>query len=202
MIGPFEREAQEREALSLGMWAFLASEVLFFGALFAGCIVYRLYHPEAFMEGSRHLRLDLGAANSALLLLSSVTVSLSLRRAAALRMRPAAGWVGVRGLLGVVFLIVKGCEYWIEAREGLVPFEGWDLRPDGAALRLFFAQYFFLTGLHALHLAVGVGLAWTLALRAWLGSLRDDKGTELFALYWHFVDMVWIFMFPLLYLGR
>lgn len=204
--GQFETEEQERNALRIGMWAFLASEVLFFGALLGTFCVYRLHYAEAYMAAAGRLDRALGTVNTGLLLISSGAMTAANRFSARGRTAGAALCLSASALLGIAFLIIKGIEYSREAAEGLVPFAGWNFAfagqdPDRA--RLFFVQYFFLTGLHAVHLAIGVGVALVLALRCLSSRLRPTPAAvELGTLYWHFVDGVWIFLFPLLYLAR
>lgn len=206
----FESEAQEHAAARIGMWVFLASEVMFFGAAIGAFVVYRLFYPEAYMAAAGHLDRVLGTTNTALLLITSGLMTLA-NRVYPSGGRKAAVCLACAAALGSLFLVIKGMEYAHEAAEGLVPFAGWpftfagsytDPGPDHA--RLFFTQYFFLTGLHAVHLAIGIVLALGLAARCLAGPRwrPTPAALELGTLYWHFVDGVWIFLFPLLYLCR
>lgn len=200
----FDSAEQQRHAITLGMWAFLATEVMFFGGLFAAFAVYRHAHPAAFKEASHHLYRWLGATNLTVLLASSLSMALAVHateRGDRARMR--------RCLLitlgcAAVFLVVKSMEYTLDYHERLVPgvsFRGeWHSERNGA--ELFFVLYFIMTGLHAVHVIVGMGVlavALLIALRA--DRLADCANMmENVGLYWHFVDCVWIVLFPLLYL--
>lgn len=203
----FESPEQERIAVRIGMWAFLASEAMFFGAALGAFLVYRLFYPDAYMAAAARLDRALGTANTALLLITSGLMTLANRLYAGGRRKGAAACLAAAASLGCAFLAIKGTEYAHEAAEGLVPFAGWPFRfagPDPDRARLFFTQYFFLTGLHAAHLALGILLACVLAARC-LAAPRwrpSPASLELGTLYWHFVDGVWIFLFPLLYLAR
>jgi cytochrome c oxidase subunit 3 len=208
----FETAEQERIAVRIGMWVFLASEIMFFGGAMGAFLVYRLFYPEAYMAAAERLDRTMGGLNTALLLTTSGLMTLANRlygegaREAAAR-KAAAGCLAAAALLGCAFLFIKAREYGHEAGEGLVPFAGWGFRfdgPDPDRARLFFTQYFFLTGLHALHLALGIALALGFAARCAAGPRwrPSPAALELGTLYWHFVDGVWIFLFPLLYLSR
>jgi cytochrome c oxidase subunit 3 len=193
-----------QDAAQLGMWIFLATELLFFGGLFAAYAWGRTRWPEGFSVASRHTHVALGTLNTALLLSSSALVALAAACAGEERRRRAAGrLLGGAALLGVAFLALKGVEYAKEWHESLFPGPGFALAKHTGA-ELFFVLYFVMTALHALHLLVGVGL---LGLFAW-GALRhrpwaDAARVEVAGLYWHFVDIVWIVLYPLLYLiGR
>jgi cytochrome c oxidase subunit 3 len=201
----FEDLQQQTETARLGMWAFLVTEVMFFGGLFTGYAVYRGLYPQAFAEGSHHLDVGLGAANTAVLILSSLTMALAVRGAEHGRRRSMIGFLVATGVLGSAFLGVKAIEYSHKFHDRLVPgdafhFEG----PFSHQVELFYSFYFAMTGMHALHMVIGIGI-----LAVLLAAARSRPGSpgpntiEMFGLYWHFVDIVWIFLFPLLYLiGR
>jgi cytochrome c oxidase subunit 3 len=170
--------------MTVGMWVFLASELMFFGPLFAGYLYGRTHYPAQFADASQHTNLWLGTANTALLLTSSLTMAMGARAAAARRasLRPL---LVVTGLLGAAFLGVKAMEYAVEWHE---------------PASLFLYLYFAMTGLHAIHLAVGTGLVSWATLRSETLLAPRDAPVELIGLYWHFVDVVWIFLFPMFYL--
>ncbi len=212
--------AQQHAAATLGMWLFLATEVLFFGGLFATYAVLRHKTFDAFVAGSEHLNLLLGAVNTAVLLTSSLTMALAVHAAQAGR-RLLTAWLGLTLLLGAAFLAVKAVEWREDYAQGLIPGVNWDPAawqgphdqpaPPGVAPRvdpkqveMFFLIYFSMTGLHALHMLAGLGVLAYLIVRAWQGrySPRYYTPVEVVGLYWHFVDVVWIFLFPLLYLVR
>lgn len=199
----FDHLEQQREAARLGMWAFLASEVLLFGALFTAYTVYRSAYPAAFTEASRHLWLSIGAVNTALLLVSSVTMSLAILAAEAGRRRAVALLLLATALIGLLFLGLKGVEYWLDYRGGIVPgarfHEARFADPGPSAL--FFVLYFALTGAHVLHLLAGILLVLGLLVLHARGRLKPQQ-VELGGLYWHFVDVVWIVVFTSFYLGH
>lgn len=185
----------------LGMWAFLATEALFFGGLFLGYAVYRGAHFGAFAEGSRHLDLLLGTANTAILIASSFTMALAVEAAESERgRRPTVAFLSATVGLGIVFLGIKSYEYAEKFHQGLFPGPGF--HQAASPVELFYCFYFAMTGMHALHMVVGVGLLATLALMILFGRGLAGRATavEMAGLYWHFVDCVWIFLFPLLYL--
>lgn len=205
-VEPFADREQEQEASTLGMWIFLASEIMFFGVLFTAYIVYRRAYPDVFAEASNHLDLILGTVNTAVLLLSSLTVALALHMAQNGRHRRLLASLLATALLGTTFLVIKGLEYSHKFSEHLLPgssFQYTGENPERA--ELFFGLYFTLTGVHALHLLIGIGLVLALALYVWRRKPPPERSgpVALIGLYWHFVDVVWIFLFPLLYLiGR
>ncbi|MGE5506773.1 MAG: cytochrome c oxidase subunit 3 [Actinomycetota bacterium] len=174
----------------LGMWVFLASEIMMFGALFMALAVTRWADTAGWVQGSTRLHLWMGTANTAVLLASSGVVAMAVVAVHRGRRREAAWELGVAALLGVVFLAIKGTEWVLEWQDGL-------MLPQAAALRPFFEFYFLATGLHAFHLTCGVALVAALALRR-----SGEAAVRLGGLYWHFVDVVWIFLFPILYLAR
>ena len=202
----FDDLAQQHEAASLGMWLFLVTEMLFFGGLFAGYTVYRASYPEAFREASHHLDVLLGSINTVVLITSSLTMALAVHSAQEGRRRALIVCLLFTMVLGAVFLGIKGTEYAHKFEERLVP--GIDFvygGPHTGQVELFMILYFVMTGLHALHLVVGLGLLGVLAWLAWRGHFSADyyAPVETSGLYWHFIDIVWIFLLPLLYLiGR
>jgi cytochrome c oxidase subunit III len=199
----FEDAAQQYEASTLGMWAFLLTEIMFFGGLFAGFFVYILGNSEAFAAASRHLDVTLGTVNTLVLLGSSLTMALAVRGAQHGNRRDQVLFLILTIALGLFFLGIKGFEYVHKFEQHLVPGPHFRMEgPHGNSAQLFFSFYFAMTGVHALHMVVGVGLlAWLL-----VNALRGKYSTEYFTpvevsgLYWHFVDVVWIFLFPTLYL--
>jgi cytochrome c oxidase subunit 3 len=194
---------QQDEASTLGMWTFLATEVLFFGALIAGYSAYRITHPTEFAEAARHTEVVLGTANTAVLLTSSAFMAMAVEMTSAGRRRAAALCLAITAALGIAFLVIKGWEYSIEYGEHLVPGLNFDADRYGGIAQLFFLFYFFATGLHALHLTIGVGLVGGLAIRSATDNPPQPISVRMIGLYWHFVDAVWIFLFPLIYLvGR
>jgi cytochrome c oxidase subunit 3 len=202
----FEDAAQQREAASLGMWVFLVTEVLFFGGLFTAYAVYRAIYPEAFGAASHHLDVRLGTFNTGVLIGSSLTMALAVWASQTGRRRTAVGCLLATMALGAVFLGVKTVEYGHKFQEGHVPghhfhWEG----PLAGPAELFYSLYFAMTGLHAAHMVIGLGILGWLVWQTAKGRFGPAYNTpvEVSGLYWHFVDIVWIFLFPLLYLiGR
>ncbi len=199
----FDDLGQQHEAATLGMWLFLATEVLFFGGLFAAYMLYRVWYPETWGAASRTLDVTLGAANTLVLITSSLTMALAVRAAATDKRRTLLIFLVLTMVLGAVFLGIKGIEYAHKFAEHHVPGPGFHF--EGAAperANLFFSLYFAMTGLHAAHMIIGLGL---MAVMCWMAargrfSARWHTPVEVSGLYWHFVDIVWIFLFPLLYL--
>jgi cytochrome c oxidase subunit III len=194
--------AQEREAVTLGMWAFLATEVLFFGALIAAYLNYRIWFGSDFIAAARMTKIVLGTANTAVLLTSSACMAMAVTTFDAGSKRAPVLWLSATALLGLAFVAIKATEWWLEYHEHLVPALNFDLGLYGGIAEIFFVFYFCATGLHALHLLIGISLVSWLALRIGNGSLVPGGSTmRLIGLYWHFVDIVWIFLFPLIYLA-
>lgn len=202
----FDDYDQQRESATLGMWLFLAQEVMFFGGLFLAYTVYRWKYPDWFALGSNQLDVPLGLANTIVLIGSSLTMVLAVRAAQLGRARQIVGWVGATMALGTVFLVVKGFEYHHKWTHHLIPGAGFHIEgTTDPAAQTFFVLYFCMTGLHALHMIVGLGLLAFLVPKALRGefSAENHNWVEGVGLYWHFVDVIWIFLFPLLYLlGR
>ena len=207
----FEDLEQQQEADALGIWVFLVTEIMFFGGLFAAYALYRWLYFAAFQGGSHILDIRLGAANTLVLLASSLTMALSVRAAQTGNRRALVLFLVATMVLGGIFLGVKAVEYNQKFVEHVVP--GLDWAPEGQALaqlapgglehaQIYFFFYFAMTGLHALHMIIGIGLLLWLVFRARNNSFTPHyfAPVEVVGLYWHFVDIVWIFLFPLLYL--
>jgi cytochrome c oxidase subunit 3 len=199
----FEGLPEQKEAAGLGMWLFLAQEVMFFGGLFMVYTIYRNLYPDAFALGSAHLNWKLGAANTAVLIGSSLTMAMAVHAAATGHRRQIVAYLLLTVLLGSVFLGVKVVEYADKFHHHLVPgahfqFEGPLARP----VQIYYSLYFAMTGLHALHMVVGIPILLTLAVLANRGRYGPDyhAPVELTGLYWHFVDLVWILLFTIVYL--
>jgi cytochrome c oxidase subunit 3 len=204
----FDDADQQSDAGRFAMWIFLATEIMFFGAMFLGYTVYRSLYPQAFLEGSSHLQLTAGAVNTAVLLSSSFTIALALRSAQCNQRRATVALLTATMLLGVVFLGIKGYEYAEKFASHHVPGAAFSLGEtriravDPDHVELFFSFYFAMTGFHAVHMIIGVVVVAVVAMLAWRGRFSADYYTplETTGLYWHFVDIVWVFLFPLLYL--
>jgi cytochrome c oxidase subunit III len=199
----FETLEQQRDADILGMWTFLATEVLFFGGLILCYTFARFSYPQVFEAASHHLYIGYGGTNTALLLCSSFTMALAVRAAQLGRRKTLVGLTLVTALFGLCFLVVKGFEYHTDYIEQLVP--RWHFHWEGShpeQAQLFFWLYFVLTGLHALHVTIGVVILVVVAVLSWRGKITAENHmtAEVTGLYWHFVDIVWVFLFPLLYL--
>jgi cytochrome c oxidase subunit 3 len=201
----FDTVEQQRDCSTLGMWIFLITEVMFFGGMFLAYSIYRTKYPEVFAVASTSLNVYIGATNTVVLLCSSFTMVMAVRASALGKQKAIVGWLLMTLLFGLTFLGVKAFE-WNEKFElhhvpGFANFHLAGVEPQGAA-QIFFALYFCMTGLHALHMVVGVGLLSWLVWQARRGKYTSEYMTpvDISGLYWHFVDIVWIFLFPLLYL--
>jgi cytochrome c oxidase subunit III len=202
----FDDAEQQRRVAELGMWVFLATEVMFFGGMILAYTVYRFENPVAFALGSHDLSVRIGGINTGVLLLSSFTVALAVHAARVGARRLLLGSLAATIVLGFVFLGFKAYEWWHHYHEGLVPgihftYTG----PEPAGVALFFWLYFALTGVHAVHLTIGIGVMTVITILAWRGRFSPayHNPVEVAGLYWHFVDIVWIFLLPVLYLvGR
>ncbi|MFQ5737672.1 MAG: cytochrome c oxidase subunit 3 family protein [Acidobacteriota bacterium] len=202
----FDDMAQQKEAGSLGMWAFLITEVMFFGGLFAAYTLYRSLYYDGFVAASHELDIALGATNTAVLILSSLTMALAVRSAQIGKRQALILFLVLTVALGSVFLGIKAVEYTHKFEEHHLPgtsfvFEG----PQPRAAEIFFSLYFAMTGLHALHMIIGIAIMLVILSMAWRNRFSPEyyAPVEVSGLYWHFVDIVWIFLFPLLYLlGR
>jgi cytochrome c oxidase subunit 3 len=195
------------------MWTFLVQEIMFFGGLFLVYVIYRYQYYDVFAACSHHLDWKLGAANTAVLILSSLTMAMAVHAAALGQRKATAIWLVLTILLGGVFLGVKTVEYREKFVDHLIPGPHFlapaeaahELKIDASQVgqaQLYFSLYFAMTGLHALHMVIGIPILAALAWKAWTGAFGPSYHTpvEMTGLYWHFVDIVWIFLFPLLYL--
>jgi cytochrome c oxidase subunit 3 len=202
----FDNLAQQGEASTLGMWVFLVTEVLFFGGLFLVYLVYRSTYPEAFIAGSHELDVLLGGINTAVLITSSLTMALAVHAAQTGHRRTLMIFLVVTMVLGAAFLGIKSVEYYHKFVEHHVPGPGFQFEEEYIRhAQLFFSLYFIMTGLHALHMIIGLGIMTWMLWWSWRGIITAEyySPIEISGLYWHFVDIVWIFLFPLLYLlGR
>jgi len=198
----FDDAAQQLDAARMGMWVFLVTEVLFFGGMFAGYTVYRVMYPEAFAAGSAHLDYALGTANTAILLLSSLTMAFAVHAAQSSRRRALIVYLVCTMALGAAFLGIKFSEYAAKFHEHLVPGPGFAWHgPHAQQVEIFVSFYFVMTGMHAMHMIIGLGIMTTLLVLALRGRLIDHPTpVEISGLYWHFVDIVWIIIFTLVYL--
>jgi cytochrome c oxidase subunit III len=194
---------QQLEASTLGMWVFLVTEIMFFGGMFMAYIVYRVLYPEAWVLGSHHLNVTLGALNTSVLICSSLTMALAVRSAQVSSRKGQIVSLILTILLGSTFLVVKYFEYKEKFEHHLVPGPHFDMTlPEAGHQQLFFSLYFMMTGIHAAHMIVGIVLMFVILAMAIRGKFSAEYYTpvEVSGLYWHFVDIVWIFLFPLLYL--
>lgn len=202
----FDTLTQQYESVSLGMWLFLLTEIMFFGGLFAGYTVYRTFYPEAFAAASHHLDIVLGGVNTVVLLASSLTMALAVHAAQSGQRQHLVLFLLLTIGFGLMFLGIKAVEYSHKFADHLVPGKSFVFAgPLAGQVQLFFGFYFGMTGMHAVHMLIGIGLLGLYTLQAWRGQFTATYAApvEMLGLYWHFVDIVWIFLFPLLYLlGR
>ncbi|MDX6385144.1 MAG: cytochrome c oxidase subunit [Blastocatellia bacterium] len=223
----FENMEQQREAGTLGMWVFLVTEIMFFGGLFLAYTIYRYQYPGAFATASNHLDIKLGAINTVVLIFSSFTMAMAVYSTQIGRQRSTIICLILTMILGATFLGIKAVEYHDKYNDHLIPghlipgrpFDPEVAKPgdtdphklhmvEGATVQnvqLFYWIYFAMTGMHALHMIIGLGIMAVLLIMAWRGRFSPEyyAPVEISGLYWHFVDIIWIFLFPLLYLlGR
>ncbi len=202
----FDDLVQQRDADDLGMWLFLCTEVMFFGGLFLAYTIYRTQHEPAFAAASHELDLFWGTVNTGVLLTSSLTVALAHHAAEASQRKQLVVLLVATLLLGWLFIGIKGLEYYHKYEHGLMPLLGlpfqWRDQSTRGPAELFFDLYFLMTGVHALHMLIGLGILLALVIKASRGGLLGEFSApvRITGLYWHFVDIVWVFLFPLLYL--
>jgi len=202
----FENVDHQKEVSLLGMWVFLTTEVLFFGGMFLAYSIYRHAYPSAFAAASHEMIVWAGTLNTVVLITSSLTMALAVQAAAAGQRRALLLFLTITIVLGCVFLGVKAYEYRTEYLEHHLPGHGFEFEaPYAPQAQIFFSLYFMMTGLHAVHMIIGIGIMAVMFWLAWRGTITREYSSpiEISGLYWHFVDIVWIFLFPLLYLvGR
>jgi cytochrome c oxidase subunit 3 len=200
----FEDLTRQAHAARLGMWVFLSSEVLFFAGLFALYATYRVEHPVGFGEGVLHNTLALGTTNTAVLLVSSYTVALAVHELRRGKTRAAARLTAATIFLGLCFLAIKTAEYRQHFKEGIFPGEVGSFFSEHhePGIGMFFTLYFCMTGLHALHVIAGMTVLGLLLARLLRGTVNPvmSHPLALGAVYWHLVDAIWIFLWPLFYL--
>jgi cytochrome c oxidase subunit III len=223
----FENMEQQREAGTLGMWIFLVTEIMFFGGMFLAYTLYRSTYPDAFASASNHLDITLGTVNTGVLILSSFTMAMAVYFTQVGKQRPQVLCLILTLILGLTFLGIKAVEYHGKYEDRLIPghlIPGHSFGPEVAQhgetdhhkltllgnatvkqVEMFYWIYFAMTGMHALHMIIGAGLLTFLIIFSIKGRFDPEyhSPVEVIGLYWHFVDIVWIFLFPLLYLlGR
>jgi cytochrome c oxidase subunit 3 len=198
---------QQGDTAQLGMWVFITTETLFFGALLFTYFLYRMTYPHEFAAAAKDAVLWCGSVNIGLIMTSSLTMVLAINSAADGRRRALVYWLVATAFLGLCFLGVKGYEYCLDYNDNVVPAVNFVIKPgEGPAGELFWVFYFVATGLHAIHMTIGIGLIlYMLLWRVRRGEITPAyyAPLEVVGLYWSFVDTVWIFLFPSIYLvGR
>jgi cytochrome c oxidase subunit 3 len=197
---------QQHETATMGMWLFLVTEIMFFGGMFCAYLVYRYNYFTAWDVGSQHMEIKWGAINTVVLICSSLTMVLAVHAAKLGNKKMIVFFLFLTILLGAAFLGIKAVEYTNHWNAGEVPGLNWHPSELGNAdprhVAIFFSLYFCMTGMHALHMVIGIGLLTWLLIRAQKGDFTSEYNSpvEMTGLYWHFVDVVWIYLFPLLYL--
>ena len=200
----FESAAQREEADSLGIWTFLSTEILFFGGLILSYSVYRVAYHSGFAEGSAHLYFWIGTVNTLILLTSSLFMALAVHSIQDGNREMLRRYLALTFVFGAAFLGLKLCEYYLDYRERLVPSVNFDpahfLHPRSA--EIFLCLYFAMTGLHAIHMTLGLSALTYLYIRARRNDFSESyhSPVRVVGLYWHFVDIVWVFLYPMLYL--
>ncbi len=208
----FATMEQQKEAGTIGMWVFLLTELMFFGGLFLAYAIFRATYPEGFLFGSHLLNVPLGGTNTVVLIVSSLTMAMAVYNSQTGNKKWLIIFLVLTLILGLAFLGIKYVEYSAKFQDHLFPALTWYNPPTEGAhavplelqqqVRVFLWIYFLMTGLHAVHMIVGAGILITLIWLAYKGRFTKEYNApvEISGLYWHFVDIVWIFLFPLLYL--
>lgn len=202
----FEDMGQQQESYTVGMWVFLVTELMFFGGLFAAYIVYRSKYYDGFFAGHEHLNIWYGFANTIVLLTSSLTMALAVRAAMLRKYMAQIGFLVITFLCAAAFMVIKAIEYKEKYDHNLIPGVHFDTVANPLpGSQLYYSLYFAMTGLHGIHVVIGMIVILVFIVRTWINRRKDMDymPMEMGGLYWHFVDLVWIFLYPLLYLmGR
>ena len=204
--GQYETREQQTETAFIGMWLFLIQEIMFFGGLFVAYSVYRHKFPVTWFESSAHLNYWMGGTNTVVLLLSSVTMATTVYATQTGKRGMQLANLSATMALGTTFLVIKYFEYAEKWRHGLIPQLSWHPDPlgftDPSHAQLFFILYFIMSGMHAFHMIIGVSVGLIFLYYCWKREYGPNKylPVEMFGFYWHFVDIVWVFLFPMLYL--
>jgi len=199
----FKNLGQQFDAAKLGVWLFLATEILMFGGLFVGYIIFHGLYPDMFAEGAKHLDWRLGALNTLVLIMSSFTMASGVHYAQTNQKDKCVRSLAITVICGLIFLCIKYVEYHHKFQDGLFPGKFFsNTEAEHANLAMYFSFYFCMTGLHASHVIAGMGVITWVMLRARKGEFNSDYYTpvEGVGLFWHLVDLIWIYLFPLLYL--
>lgn len=204
----FDTMGQQAGAAKLGMWLFLATEILMFSGLFLAYFITRMFYPEMVLEAHEYLSKTAGGVNTLVLLSSSYTMAMAVRSAQTSDSRGIQRWLILTMLCGCIFMVVKYFEYSSKFEHGMLPGKYYSAHLHGYEIEglphIFFAVYFMMTGLHGIHVLIGLGIMIWIYIRAGRGdfSATNYAAVENTGLYWHLVDLVWIFLFPLLYLVK
>ncbi len=201
----FATKEQQFDTVKIGIWLFLATEILMFGGLFAGFAYMQSRFPEAFYEGHKHLQQGLGATNTIVLLISSFTMVMAVHSAANSKRKQLITYLSLTIFCAFIFLGVKYIEYSTKYHHGLLPGRYFSNAEDPTGHQfIFFSFYFMMTGLHGIHIALGIVVLFWLLRRAIRGDFSSNyyNPVDVVGLYWHLVDIIWIYLFPLLYLIR
>lgn len=187
----------------MGMWLFMVTEILLFAGMFCGFAMFRSWHKEAFLEAGHHLNPLLGGVNTVVLICSSLTMALGVRAAQMNKKKLGGLMLALTAMFALTFLVIHGFEYYEHAMEGMLP--GKHFSAEGFKhheANIFFGLYYMMTGIHSIHVIIGIGLIVWIFVRNAKGhfSQRYYAPVELVGIYWHLVDMIWIYLFPLLYL--
>lgn len=201
----FESPEQQQTTATTGLWVFLATEVMFFGGLFMAFIVYRSVYPQAFIEGTEHQNVLIGSINTIVLVSTSLIMRFAVQAAKQGFKWRLLAYLALTTTLGTLFLVLKGTEYYQHYRESLIPGPAFEFpEPFAGQVQIYWLLYFIMTGLHGLHLLIGLGLMNVMMFFALRNKFGPSYYTpiEMSATYWDFIDIVWGFIFPVVYLLR